>query len=98
MKDFTAIPNGAMDGLSSSEQAVLYWLYFHRNRRTKKCCPSIRLLAKKANLNKDTVMLAVRSLEQKARIGRKCTGIGYTTYYTMLSVRNQGTGCTEIGY
>lgn len=95
-KPYTQLPNDEFDGLLPSELSVLVWLYRCRNRRTGKCCPSIRWLAKSCHMSKTTVMKAVDELVKKGRIGRKCTGIGYTAYYTLGSVPVQAPECTRI--
>lgn len=87
MGGFTAIQHGAMDGLTSSEQLVFFWLCFHYNRRTKKCCPSQRKLAEESGLHKETVGIALKGLEQKHRIRRRWAGLGHTCYYEIISGR-----------
>lgn len=52
-----------LKGLSMSLQMTYTYLLYHYNHKTKKCCPSIRRLAKEMGCNKETVSIAIEKLQ-----------------------------------
>jgi DNA-binding transcriptional regulator YhcF (GntR family) len=69
---YTTIPFEEFNGLPAIEQAILLWLYRYADNKGRSF-PSVRLLAIHTDLNKETVVNALKRLVDKGKITRTAT-------------------------
>lgn len=74
----------AWKGTSPSEKLILFHLTLYANKFGK-AWPSVRRIARELEINKDTVVLGIKSLEEKKLI-KRVKGQGRHSVYELLKI------------
>lgn len=86
---FGIFPASLLYTLSTNEQIVLCWIWFHVNQQSGDSFPSINTLARETKLSRRSVIYIIGTLVQKDKITKRKTfknngGYGHNIYKVVL--------------